>query len=111
MPSQLVADVRRRIADEGRPLSSVERALLLATLAPPRRGGGDVVDELEAAIVAARYTLAESHAMHRVAAIKRLLAAARAVLDYTPPDPDYDPAATVPEDDHGGRPARLDVDG
>lgn len=114
MPSELVVEVRRLIrqrTEEGRPLAMSERALLLATLAPPRRQGDDVVDELEAAIAAARYTLAESHAEHRPAAIKRLLAAARAVLDYAPayPNEDHDPAATMPTE--RVRPYRADVDG
>lgn len=113
MPSQLVTDVRALLharAEEGRPVTMAERALLLATLAPPRRGGEDLVAELEDAIVAARWTLADSHAEHRVAAIKRLLAAGRALLDHTIPDPDHDPAAMVPAQAHGGRPHRADID-
>lgn len=116
MPSQLVADVRallRAREEEGRPVTMAERALLLATLAPPRRGGEDVVDELERAIVAGRYALSEQYAQHRTDAIKRLLAASRAVLDHTStiPDPDYDPAGMVLAQAHGGRPMRVDVDG
>lgn len=120
MPSELVVEVRRLIrrrTEEGRPLTMPERALLLATLAPPRRTGGDVVDELEAAIAAGRRHLfttpttpADVDATREAA--RRLLAAARAVLDYAPAYPDdFDPAATAPLIDHGGRPERADVDG
>lgn len=111
MPSQLVVDVRRRITDEGRPLTALERALLLATLAHrPQRGGEDVIDELEAAIRAARMTLSDQYAEHRVAALKRLLAASRAVLDYLPDDPTYDPHAHLTPQDPDRR-VRADVDG
>lgn len=113
MPSQLVDDVRRLLRarfDAGRPVTDLERTLILATLARRVRADEDVVDELEAAIKAARYTLAESHAEHRPAAIRRLLAASRAVLDYDP-FVEYDPAACAPAVDHGGRPERADIDG
>lgn len=113
MPSELVDGVRALIrtrVDAGRPVTDLERTLILATLARRVRADEDVVDELEAAIVAARYTLAESHAEHRPAAIRRLLAASRAVLDYDP-FVEYDPAATAPAVDHGGRKPRADIDG
>lgn len=119
MPSPLVCEVRQLIrtrTDNGQPLTMPERALLLATLQPPRRHGGDVVDELDAAITAARvillgepprdWTPAQVEEMRRSAA-KRLLAAARAVLDHTPPPEDV--TAAMPTERL--RPERADVDG
>lgn len=115
MPSPLVLEVRallRRRAEEGRPLTMPERALLLASLAPPRRDGADVVDELEEAIATARrWAIGSDVPEGARRAVTRLLAASRAVLDYAPalgPDT-YDPAAAMPVDDV--RRKRADVDG
>lgn len=121
MPSDLVNDVRALLAEreeEGRRVTAPERAMLLATLARYDRAGGDAVDELEDAIVVARRVcLTEPPAgtplivvaQHRRDAVRRLLAAARGLLDYTPPDPEYDPTATTATVDLP--PARADVDG
>ena len=113
MPSPLVCEVRQLIRDreqDGRPLTMPERALLLATLVPPRRDGTDVVDELEAAIVdLRRHALGATMPDETRAAARRMLAAARAVLDYRPAD--VDPSAclaTMPADP---RRKRADVDG
>ena len=122
MPSQLVDDVLRLIrrrTEEGHPLTMPERALLLATILPTRTDGDDVVDELEAAIAQARTVLlgvppanltpAAVEASRR-SATRRLLAAARAVLDHAPRSDEFDPAATMPEVARGGRPHRQDID-
>lgn len=115
MPSQLVTDIRgliRTRGEAGQPLTGCERALLLATLAPPRRGGGDAIAELDDAITHARRTLLsdpEPDVVLRRAATRRLLAAARGILDYAP-DADYDPADAAPAVAHGGRPMRADID-
>lgn len=118
MPSQLVDDVRRLIRareEAGRPLTALERTLLLATLAPRRTGGADAVDELEAAIAHARTVLLGNPppvvdelavVTTRRRAVARLLAAARGVLDYEPPDHDPTAAAVDPV-----RPPRADIDG
>lgn len=111
MPSQLVDDVRALLRE--RPLTMAERALLLATLLPPRRGAGeDVVDELEAAIAAARQTLSPQLAEQRVPALKRLLAASRAVLDHTPTYESVPAPAPIPAvPDYALPRPRADVDG
>jgi hypothetical protein len=122
MPSQLVDEVRRLIAareEARRPLTSLERAFLTAAITP-RRNVPDLVDELEEAIVLARRVLladpppgvdAVLVAGRRRHATTRLIAAARAVLDHDPALEDYDPTATAPPVDHGGRLERADVDG
>lgn len=114
MPSPLVCEVRQLIrarTEDGRPLTMPERALLLATLAPPRRDGDDAVDELEAAITHGRRTLLDTTAGlgdEQRAAVRRLLAAARNVLDYAPePDPSAVLATMTPDP----RRKRADVDG
>lgn len=119
MPSELVDGVRALIrarVDAGKPVTDLERTLILATLARRVRADKDVVDELEAAIATARIVLlgrpiaAPEHPLdERRAAIRRLLAASRAVLDYDP-FVEYDPAATAPAVDHGGRKRRADID-
>lgn len=114
MASELVDEVRRLIrrrTEEGRPLAMSERALLLATLAPPRRQGDDVVDELESAIAnARRWAIGTDVPEDARRAVTRLLAAARAVLDYAPayPVPDHD---DTPPPAERLRPYRADVDG
>lgn len=119
MPSQLVDDVRallRERAEAGRPLTALERTFLLAAMAPRTATGSDVVDELEAAITdARRYCLTdpppqvarEDVDKARRAAVVRLLAAARAAIDYDPVPPATDDV------DHPAdpRPRRADVDG
>lgn len=124
MPSELVTGIRLLLAEreeEGRRVTAAERAMLLASLARYDRAGGDAVDELEAAIGhARRVCLTEPNAgtdpavveQARRDAVRRLLAAARGLLDFTPPDPDFDPNGALPEGPaHGGRPERADVDG
>lgn len=122
MPSELVNGIRTLLAEreeEGRRVTAPERAMILATLARYDRAGGDVVDELEDAIAyARRVCLTEPPAgtdpaivaQRRREAVLRIFAASRALLDFTPPDPEYDPTAniTTPAD---LPPARADVDG
>jgi hypothetical protein len=123
MPSALVDEVRALIAareEAKRPLTSLERAMLTASITP-RRNTPDLVDELEAAITQGRRVLLGDPppgadpayvAAHRRTAATRLLAAARAVLDHDPAREsleDYDPTANLP--DERLRPARADVDG
>lgn len=120
MASQLVDDVRRLIRDRveaGHPLTDLERVFLLAAIAP-KATAGDVVDELEEAIRLGRSILlgtppsgwapTQVEAMRRQAA-SRLLAAARAVLDFDPFREPYDPTAALPTERL--RPERADVDG
>ena len=121
MPSLLVDEVRgliRTREEAGRPITSLERAMLIATI-HPRRNTPDLVDELEAAIAQGRAVLLGNPpagadptyvAQHRRTAATRLLAAARAILDHDPALEDYDPTAAVPDTDHGGRPERADID-
>lgn len=117
MPSKLVDDVRHLIrerADDGRPLTMPERALLLGTILPPTGADRDVVDELNDAITVGRRVLldhASELGAEQRAAVRRLLAASRAVLDHTPSDDTRPPAHRVPLAARGGRPYRADVDG
>jgi hypothetical protein len=123
MPSQLVTDVRHLIRDRtdaGRPLTALEHTFLLAAIAPRTGAAGrDVVAELEDAITyGRRVLLADPPAgtdpavvdQRRREAARRLLAAARAALDFDPFVDTYDPTAALPTADHGGRPARADID-
>lgn len=124
MPSELVNGIRSLLADreeEGRRVTAPERAMILATLARYDRAGGDAVDELEDAIANARRAclthppanLEPAYVENvRRAAVTRLLAAARALLDFTPPDPTYDPTASITDTIAADLPpARADVDG
>lgn len=118
MPSELVDGVRALIRareEDGRPLTALERTLLLATLAPRRTGGADAVDELEAAIAHARTVLLGTPpavvdelavVTARRRAVARLLAAARGILDHEPPEHDTTAAAG-----EAIRPPRADIDG
>lgn len=127
MPSQLVTDVRQLITDRteaGLPLTALERTFLLAAIAPRSGAGTDVVEELDAAITyGRRVLLAEPPAgtdptvvaQRRREAATRLLAAARAAIDFDPTvgletEADAEPvvAGSLPPDP---RPKRLDVDG
>lgn len=122
MPSQLVDDVRRMVRDReeaGAPLTALERALLIAAIHPRRNAPADLVDELESAITDARkYLLTDPPASvpynvvvdARRGAARKLIAAARAVLDYDPAREDHDPTATIPDVDDDRR-LRADVDG
>lgn len=126
MPSPLVAAFRTLLLEreeEGRMVTAAERAMILATLARyDHRQGFDAIEELEAAIAhARRVCLSEPAAgadpdlveRTRRDAVRRLLGAARGVLDYHPPDPppehDVDDEPAV--DDTPSRPFRADVDG
>lgn len=125
MPSPLVQTFRTLLLEreeEGRMVTAAERAMILATLARyDRRAGQDPIDELEAAIAAARRvclsepaagTDPELVATARRDAVRRLLGAARGVLDYLPPDPEHHAADALPvDDDQPRRPFRADVDG
>lgn len=116
MPSQLVDTIRsllRERAENGRPLTAAERALLLATVARyDRKGGMDAVDELEAAIAHARRVCLSAPIDTEVRrAVTRLLAASRGVLDFTPADTEFDPAGVVPEDTTDRPRQRADLDG
>ena len=111
MPSQLVRDVRDRITAEHRPLTTVERTLLLATILAPDDGQGrDAVDELRDAIGAGRRALAsDAERATAQAAVRQLLSAARGVLEHVPelPPPVAEPPVRV-----GALPRwRADVDG
>lgn len=123
MPSQLVTDVRRLIAERteaGAPLSAIERTFLLSVIAPPRsRASVDVVEELEEAITYGRRVLLTDPpataapdvvAQRRREAATRLLAAARAALDFDPAR-EFDPATTDTDLPADPRPKRADVDG
>lgn len=102
-------------------VTAAERAMILATLARyDRRNGQDPIDELEAAIAhARRVCLSEPAAgadpqlvtTARRDAVRRLLGAARGVLDYLPPDPEHHASDALPDDDQPARPFRADVDG
>lgn len=108
MPTKLVDDVRALLAarrEAEQPVTAVERTLLLTSVGMPGRGGEDVVDELEQAIRQGRQALEALTPDTARAAIGRLLAAGRAVLDYEPPEP---PPPT-PEPDDTRR--RADTDG
>ena len=120
MPSQLVTDVRRLIAERveaGAPLSAIERVFLLSVIAPPRsRAGIDVVGQLEAAIVYGRRVLLTDPPatadpavvdQRRREATLRLIGAARAAIDYDP----FAQRTTTPELPPDPRPKRADVDG
>lgn len=124
MPSPLVAAFRTLLLEreeEGRMVTAAERAMILATLARyDRRAGQDPIDELEAAIAAARRvclsepaagTDPELVATARRDAVRRLLGAARGVLDYLPPDPEHHGSDALPDADQPARPFRADVDG
>lgn len=126
MPSQLVGSIRGLIKDRvefGRPITDLERAMIVSAVAHRVQGGRDVVDELEAAIAQARRILLGRPTGTATAgpvdyltpeqrrAVGDLLAAARAVIDYEPaplPDPDVDPRPVVDVD---LPPPRADVDG
>lgn len=108
MPSELVDSIRtllRARREEGRILTAAERAVILAHLGRfDPSAGMDAVDELEAAIANARRVCLSEPATgtprdvvdkHRADAVRRLLAAARGVLDYTP-EPGT-PTLEVPE--------------
>lgn len=117
MPSQLVNDVRaliRERSETGQPITDLERTFILSALGTRVRAGGDVVDELEAAIAETRTLLTVNTPEGPRRIITRLLAAARAALDYTPAP--TAPAEVLPPevadaDPLGGRPPRADVDG
>lgn len=123
MPSELVNGIRALLAEreeEGRRVTAPERAMILATLARYDRAGGDVVDELEAAIAYARRvclteppagTPLDVVAQRRRDAVLRMFAASRALLDFTPPDPTYDPTANIDTTTADLPRARADVDG
>lgn len=125
MPSPLVAAFRALLLEreeEGRMVTPPERAMLLATLARyDHRTGFDAVEELEAAIAhARRVCLSEPAAgadpdlveRTRRDAVRRLLGAARGVLDYHPPEPPQHDVVDEPaDDDTTRRPFRADVDG
>lgn len=121
MPSQLVDDVRRLIREReeaGRPVTALERTFIEAALVP-KRNTPDLVDELEGALADARtYLLADPPAhidadtVDRVRRmyVRKLIAAARAILDHDPAREEHDPAAVIPEPDPDRR-LRADVDG
>lgn len=121
MPSQLVAEVRRMVRDReeaGQPLTSLERTFILAAVVP-RRNMPDLVDELEAALVEARKVLladpppgvppAQVDTVRR-RTTRRLLAAARGLLDHDPAREELEPDTPLPELDPDRR-LRADVDG
>lgn len=122
MPSQLVDDVRRLIREReeaGAPLTALERTLLTAAIHPRSNAPADLVDELEGALDHGRKVLlghppagmdpATVHE-HRTRAARRLIAAARAVLDYDPARELDEPDTPLPELDPDRR-RRADVDG
>src|SRR5689334_14909499 len=128
MPSELVNGVRDLLAqreEDGRRVTAAERAMLLATLARYDKGGQDAVDELEAAIAhARRVCLTEPHPSADPAlverarrdAVRRLLAASRGLLDFTPTDPpEHDDDTATPAlagtTTADRPPFRADVDG
>lgn len=124
MPSPLVQAFRTLLLEreeEGRMVTPPERAMLLATLARyDHRHGYDAIEELEAAIAhARRVCLSEPAAgadpdlveRTRRDAVRRLLGAARGVLDYQPPEGTHDVTDTPSDDDTTRRPFRADVDG
>lgn len=111
MPTKLVDDVRALISarTEEVPLSHVERALLMTTVSGPGTAGLDVVDELDAAIKAVQLHMpVDAVRPDCRATFGRLMHAARAVLDYEPPEP-RKPLAPLPEVIDQRR--RADVDG
>lgn len=122
MPSQLVDEVRALIharEEAKRPLSSLERAFLMAAIVP-RRNTPDLVDELEESLTIARRVLLSDPppgadpayvAQHRRKAAARLIVAVRAVLDHDPALEEYDPTAAIPQDDDDEPRRRADVDG
>lgn len=122
MPSQLVAEVRQLIRareEAGSPLTSLERTFIMAAVVP-RRNMPDLVDELEAALVEARRVLladppngldpAQVDTVRR-RTTRRLLAAARMLLDHDPALEDHDPNATLATLDVDVPRQRADVDG
>lgn len=121
MPSQLVDEVRRMIRDReeaGRPLTALERTFIEAAILP-RRNTPDLVDELEHALTQARtYLLGNPPPsadpaqvrLLQVGAARRLIAAARAVLDHDPAREDDEADTPLPELDPDRR-RRADVDG
>ena len=122
MPSQLVAEVRRMIREReeaGQPLTSLERTFILAAVVP-RRNTPDLVDELEAAIGEARKVLlaappagidpAQVDTVRR-RTTRRLLAAARDLIDYDPALEPHDPSAILATLDVELPRPRADVDG
>lgn len=121
MTSRLVDDVRRLIRDRqetGHPLTDLERVFLLAAITA-KASAGDVVDELEAAIVTARRVLLTTPhpgadpalvEQHRQRAARALIAAARAVLDFDPFREPHDPAAALDGMPEDPRPRRADID-
>lgn len=123
MPSPLVEGIRALIAervDAGVPLSSLERTHVLAALAARTDASRDTIDELEDAITQARAVLLseppaglpDDHVKTvRRDATLRLLAAARACIDYDPFN-DYNPTALLDHDTetHAGRKHRADID-
>lgn len=121
MPSQLVAEVRRMVRDReeaGQPLTSLERTFILAAVVP-RRNMPDLVDELEGAIAEARKVLladpprgldpAQVDAVRR-RSTRRLLVAARSLLDHDPALEATEEDTPLPELDPDRR-LRADVDG
>ena len=122
MPSQLVDEVRRMVRDReeaGRPLTSLERTFILAAVVP-RRNMPDLVDELEGALVEARKVLladppagltpAQVDTVRR-RTTRRLLAAARSLLDHDPALEEHDPTAALATLDVELPRQRADVDG
>lgn len=122
MPSQLVAEVRQLIharEEAGSPLTSLERTFIMAAVVP-RRNMPDLVDELEAALVEARRVLladppkgldpAQVDTVRR-RTTRRLLAAARMLLDHDPALEDHDPNATLATLDVDVPRQRADTDG
>ncbi|MEG1971493.1 MAG: hypothetical protein RR101_15385, partial [Burkholderiaceae bacterium] len=113
MPSPLVTSIRaliRERRESGRPVSDLERAMILSAVTA-HRTDGDVAEELERAINNARGVLLsdpEPFQDVRRAAVRRLLAAARAALDYEPAPHEYDPTAAATEKP---RRDRADIDG
>lgn len=120
MPSQLVTDVRRLLAERteaGAPLTALERTFLLAAIAPRTNASADVVTELDDAITYARRVLLSEPptgtdprvvAQRRREAAGRLIAAARNALDY---DPFLNLEDRLPDHPADPRPKRADVDG
>lgn len=122
MPSPLVDEVRRLIRDReeaGRPLTALERTFIEAAI-HPRRNTPDLVDELEGAIDYARAVLLGDPPAGRLApeaveqvrkiAARRLIVAARAVLDHDPARVDDEADTPLPDLDPDRR-LRADVDG
>lgn len=114
MTSALVVDVRARIREEGRPLTVVERALLLGTVHSVGRNtaGIDDVTRLEQTIAGARRALAaDAEAPALRDALRELLAASRALLEHVPTDRTVPPPEPVPSDlPPNPRPYRADLD-